>query len=203
MSRPAVVVCFFEDIAQEKFITTLVQRAAQQVRISIRIEVRNAIRGSHVWNELQDYLRDLRSRVEPLPDVLVVVIDGNCKKASQVRREIQSRVRQLVLPLPQECVVCAIPDPHIERWYLEDQQAFSQAIPNAQARKLRYKCERDRYKMALYEAILASGVEPLLGGAEYGNDIASRLDPQRLDRSFQKFWGELVRAFRALNVSGE
>ncbi|RLA92685.1 MAG: hypothetical protein DRG83_22110 [Deltaproteobacteria bacterium] len=199
MNRSFAVVCFFEDVAHEKFVTALVQRAAQDLGISAQIDVRNASHGSRVWKELMDYLRDLRRGVERLPDVLVIVIDGDCKRSSQVRKEIHEMVQRSGLRLPPEYVICAVPEPHIERWYLEDQRALSTAIPGARSRKLRYKCERDRYKQALSEAIRASGVEPLLGGAEYGAEVAAEIEPDRLDRSFRKFWGDLLNAFRVLS----
>lgn len=111
--------------------------------------------------------------------------DGNCKKVAQVRQHIQQEVASKGVNIPH--LVCAVPNPHIERWYLEDQQAFKKVLPKAQPEKLRYECERDRYKKALIEVIRAAGVEPLLGGAEYGEDIAKILDTSGLDRSFNTF----------------
>lgn len=95
-------------------------------------------------------------------------------------------------------LVFAIPNPHIERWYLEDQGAWVQVLPGARAKKIKYKCERDRYKNELKKAIRAAGVEPLLGGAEYGEEIAKALNSQQLDRSFQDFWRDLRREFGLL-----
>lgn len=192
MKAPRQVVCFCEDIAHERFIVALIQRAAREQGTSVQIKVLSATHGSKVRREFRQYLHELKSGTRSLPDILVVVLDGNCRKAAQVRKEIEQEARGLVLHL-----VCAIPDPHIERWYIEDQQALKSILPGAQPRKLRYKCERDQYKQALVEAIRAAGVEPLLGGAEYGDKIANSLDPARLDRSFKIFWGELLRALRA------
>jgi hypothetical protein len=190
------VTCFFEDVAHERFIKTIIKRVAQQVGIQAEISVRSATHGSRVWRELEQYLRDIKAKAEPMPDVLVVVIDGDCQKEMQVRRRVQGLASKY--GFPNEFVVCAIPNPHIERWYLEDQQALVQVIPNAKPQKLRYKCERDCYKRALVETIRRAGIEPLLGGAEYGDEIARSLDPNRLDRSFQNFWDELRRIFMHL-----
>lgn len=194
MNRVQQVMCFCEDIAHERFIVALVQRAAQQQNTSVQIKVLSATHGSRVWVEFRQYLRELKTGAQRLPDVLVVVMDGNCKKPAQVRKDIEQEVGKSGLTIPQ--LVCAVPDPHIERWYLEDQQALKSILPNAQPKKLRYKCERDRYKRALVEAIRVAGVEPLLGGAEYGDEVANALNPYRLDRSFQNFWRELLNALR-------
>jgi hypothetical protein len=190
------VTCFFEDVAHERFIKTIIKRVAQQVGIQAEISVRSATHGSQVWRDLEQYLRDIKAKAEPMPDVLVVVIDGDCQKEMQVRRRVQGLASKY--GFPNEFVVCAIPNPHIERWYLEDQQALVQVIPNAKPQKLRYKCEPDWYKRELVETIRRAGIEPLLGGAEYGDEIARSLDPNRLDRSFQNFWDELRRIFMHL-----
>jgi len=191
------ITCFCEDVAHERFIKTIIERAGQQIGIQVEINVRSATHGSRVRRELEQYLRDIKEKVEPMPDVLVVVIDGNCQKEMQVRKDIQGLTSKY--GFPDEWVICAIPDPHIERWYLEDQQALVQVIPNAKPPKLSYKCERDRYKRALVETIRKAGIEPLLGGAEYGDEIAQSLNPSRLDRSFRNFWNELQRLFTRLD----
>jgi len=200
MSRRLEVVCFCEDIAHERFIRGLIQRAAEDHGVSAHIRVLNATHGSRVWLEFRQYLQELAKGQHLLPDVLVVVIDGNCKGASQVRQDIEREVHKQNVGVPH--LVCAVPNPHIERWYLDDQQALKSVLPGARPQKLSYKCERDWYKQALRQAIRDAGVEPLLGGAEYGEDIARILQPSRLDRSFQTFWKELSAAFRNLTGLG-
>jgi len=200
MSCRLKVVCFCEDIAHERFIRGLIQRAAEDHGVSPpHIRVLNATHGSKVWLEFRQYLQELAKGREPLPNVLVVVIDGNCEKPNTVRRNIEEEVRKQRLSIH---LVCAVPDPHIERWYLDDQQALKSVLPEARPQKLSYKCERDRYKRALRQAIRDAEVEPLLGGAEYGEDIARTLEPSRLDRSFRTFWKDLSAAFRNLAGCG-
>jgi hypothetical protein len=198
MSRRLEVVCFCEDIAHERFIRGLIQRAAEDHGVSAHIRVLNATHGSRVWLEFRQYLQELAKGQQSLPDVLVVVIDGNCKGASQVRQDIEREVQKQSVGVPH--LVCAVPDPHVERWYLDDQQALKSVLPGARSQKLSYKCERDRYKRALRQAIRDAGVEPLLGGAEYGEDIARKLEPSRLDSSFQAFWNDLSAAL--MNLAG-
>jgi hypothetical protein len=188
------VTCFFEDVAHERFIKTVIERAQKEVGIQAEISVRNATRGSQIWVELEQFLWDMQKGVETMPDVLVVVIDGDCQK-----KEVRKRVQELTsrYGFPHNRVVCGVPDPHIERWYLEDQQAFVQVIPNSKPRKLPYKCERDWYKQELVRSIREAGIEPLLGGAEYGDEIARSLHPSRLGPSFRNFWDELRSVLRS------
>lgn len=192
MSRSRRVVCFCGDVAHERFIQEIIHRAAERKGTAVDIQMRNATHGSRVWTELRQYLREVKVFPQPLPDVLVVVADGNCK-AARVRSEIDQEVRRVFPTKPD--LVCAVPDLHIERWYLEDQRALKKVIRNAKPRKLSYKCDRDRYKQALKDAIRAAGIEPALGGAEYGEAIARNLDPRRLDASFRTFWRGILSAF--------
>jgi hypothetical protein len=48
----------------------------------------------------------------------------------------------------------------------------------------------------LVETIQRAGIEPSLGGAEYGAEIAQKLNPERMDESFRDFWKELLRVMR-------
>jgi hypothetical protein len=45
MRDKCVVICFFEDIAQEKFIKAIVKRASQEVGKNVQVKVRSATRG--------------------------------------------------------------------------------------------------------------------------------------------------------------
>lgn len=195
MTSPCRVVCFCEDVAQERFIRALVQRAAQQQQRPIRLQVLNASHGSAVWGELSQYLGELTQKLIALPDVLVVVIDGNCQKPPTVRKRISEVLAKSGTAVPSS--VCAIPDPHIERWYVQDFHALQSAIPGAKLRgKLHYKCQRSYYKLALLNAIRAANIGPLLGGAEYGEQVANAIRPPQMDKSFRKFWTELCQAFQ-------
>ncbi|RMH95473.1 MAG: hypothetical protein D6681_13100, partial [Calditrichaeota bacterium] len=137
------LVYFFEDIAQERFVRALVRRAIQNKEDSIEEYVLNATRGSRVWVEFRQFLWDLKQGQTPFPDVLIVVIDGNCRGHRQVQQDIMQEVWKKQVGVPAEKVVCAVPDPHIERWYLEDQRALTSILPGAHIDKPKYKCERD------------------------------------------------------------
>ena len=63
-----------------------------------------------------------------------------------------------------------------------------------------HKCERDRYKQLLHEAVRQAGLEPILGGLEFAQDIVQAMDLQRagkIDSALQQFTDELGRHLRA------
>jgi len=95
-------------------------------------------------------------------------------------------------------LVCAIPDPHIERWYIADPEGLQQAI-GAGVRPVppAYKCERGRYKRAILGVFADVGIKPLLGGAEYGNDVVEAMDlyaAQQADPALKHFVDHLKEA---------
>ena len=57
------------------------------------------------------------------------------------------------------------------------------------------KCERDFYKGLLRDAIRATGVNPPLGGIEYGEDIVNAVDLEKLERA-EASLGHLLKALR-------
>jgi hypothetical protein len=195
MTNTLRIVYFFEDLAQEGFIKGLIRRIAEEKDVKIVEEVLNATHGSIIWIELEQFLRDIYHGILSIPDVLIIVIDGNCSTAIKVRKIIQQKVAQANIGLPY--LACAVPNPHIERWYLEDPQALRQILPGAEPNCPRYKCQQDRYKNALKNAIRKAGVEPAQGGAEYGNDIAQLLNFYTLgkrDKAFKLFVDEVKQA---------
>jgi len=158
MSRVLQVVYFFEDIAHERFVRGLTRRVARECGVEMEEHIRNATHGSRVWGEWRQFLREIGKGRGPQPDVLIVVADGDCKGATEVRRQLEEEANRIGSRAFH--LVCAVPDPHIERWYLEDAEALPRVVPGARPRPLRYKCERDRYKNALRNAIRAAGGEP-------------------------------------------
>lgn len=184
------ITCFFEDIAHEQFICAVVRRLAKKNEIQIELSVRNAIHGSKMLLELVIYLKELKNQKECCPNILIVVRDGDCRRHQEVKREILEKTNSILKgSLP--AIVCAIPEPHIERWYVEDQNAFKKVLPTTDLEKWQYRCEKVYYKRILKKAIQSTGVEPSLGGAEYGEDIGNFVDPRRMDDSFRAFWHEL------------
>ena len=184
---------FVEDTAHEDFLIALVQRVANAYNIEINIKA-SSVRGGHekVIAELRQYQQDLQRSDEDLPDLIIVGTDSNCKGFLQREKEINQATSSLA-----DRVISMIPEPHIERWLLLDSEAFTEVfgrgctVPNR-------KCERDRYKRLLLQAIRDAGVNPLLGGIERTADLVNAMDLQHMeqsDRSFRRFSQALQQRF--------
>ena len=186
------IALFVEDYAHRQVIGALVQRIAEECEIAIHLDWRNAVRGhGKVIAELNDYMRDLRRQGGPWPDLIVVATDANCKGINERTREIGGRDE----PAP---MILAIPDPHIERWLLLDGAAFKTVFGKG-CDAPDQKCDRNRYKQRLIEAIHATGTIPILGGIEYAEDIVQQININRVtqvDRSFRRFVEELRDVFQ-------
>ncbi len=186
------IALFVEDFAHRQVIGALARRIAGDLGLDVRLEWRNVRHGyGRVVREFNDYLRDLTRQVGPLPDLIVVATDANCKGLNERTREMETRDA----PAP---LILAIPDPHIERWLLLDGAAFK-AVFGRGCDAPDQKCDRGRYKRRLVESIFAAGVTPILGGLEFAEDIVQCMDLDRAeqaDDSFGRFTGSLRTALR-------
>jgi hypothetical protein len=182
---------FVEDFAHQQIIDALVQRLADEAGIAVRLNWRSATRGyGKVVEELKHYLRDLREQGEPLPDLIIVATDANCKGLNVREKELQFEA-----PAP---MIHAVPDPHIERWLLLDGAAFK-AVFGKGCDAPDLKCSRDRYKERLIREIYSAGKTPSLGGLEFAEDIVQHMDIDRVarvDASFNRFVTNLRNALR-------
>ena len=189
------VAFFVEDSAHRQVIGALVQRIAEELGVEVHLEWYNATGGyGRVVSEFKKYLRDIQ-RQGTLPDLIVVATDSNCQGLNERTKEVEGQVgRQDVLPP----IIYAIPDPHIERWLLLDGAAFK-AVFGQGCSPPDQKCERNRYKKCLVEAIRETGVSPILSGIEYAEDIVREMDIERAareDRSFGRFAESLRAIFK-------
>lgn len=108
-----------------------------------------------------------------MADVLIVGSDANCQGFVARRNAILKAVSKS--PYPK--VIPAIPDPHVERWFMVDMQALRAASGvDLRGDIPQYKCDKNRYKTLLREAFRDTGVMPPLGGIEYGSRVASLMD---------------------------
>lgn len=189
------VLLFVEDYAHKAFLAALLQRLAAEYGIGIRLDWRNARRGhGAVVGELKQFLRDLQRGQERLPDLLVVATDANCKGLMERLRQVTGVTDKVAVR-----TVCAVPDPHIERWLLIDSAAFKSVFGRGCDAPDR-KCERARYKKMLIDAIMASGVTPSLGGIEFAQDIVEAMDLDHAaaaDEALRSVIEELRAIFRA------
>jgi len=188
------IILFVEDEAHETFVSVLVQRLADESNTDVRIAGRS-VRGGHgrVITEFQKYLRNIHREREGLPDLLIVATDANCKGYPERRKEIDEKNKKL-----KGITVCAIPDPHIERWLLIDSSAFKKVLGKG-CKSPDQKCSRDRYKKLLLEAIQHSGIIPLVKGIEHAREIVNAMDfkrAARMDCSFNKLLTDLTCKFK-------
>ncbi len=185
------IALFGEDVAHQKIIGALVQRLADEAETPVQLEWRSAVDGyGAVVREFENYLHDL-ARQGGYPDLIVVATDANCKGLNQRSRELERSNTSVP-------VIKAIPDPHIERWLLLDGAAFREVFGRG-CDAPDQKCERERYKRLLIDAILNAGVMPILGGIEFAEDIVRNTDIERATRaddSLRRFVTEIRRTFR-------
>ncbi len=179
------LILILEDAAQEALLIPLVNRMAAGEGVSPRIRIRSASRGfARVVGQLSSLEKDCRDGLESMPDAVVAVVDANCKGFNERRKALVEKAGVL-----SDRLVPAIPDPHIERWFLLDSHAFKKVLGRG-CKAPDDKCEKDRYKRLLDAAVRESGVEPVLGGIEIARDLCAEMDLQRVaerDHSFAQF----------------
>ncbi|MCP4352683.1 MAG: DUF4276 family protein [Desulfobacterales bacterium] len=187
------IILFVEDYGHEAFITALLERLAHENGIELKI-VHRSVKGGHgkVITEFQNYLRELHREREGLPDMLLVATDANCKGYMERRKEIDDKNEKF-----KDFTLCAIPDPHIERWLLLDSAAFKSVLGKG-CNAPDHKCSRDRYKKLLLESMRKAGIVPPFGGIEYAREIVNAMDFKRVaktDCSFKKLLNDLTHKF--------
>lgn len=184
------IVLFVEDFAHKEFVAALLQRLATEYKVAVNLDWRNARRGhGAVVHELKQFLRDLQRGWDALPDLVVVATDANCKGLVERLRQITEVTNKVGVR-----TVCAVPDPHIERWLLVDGVAFKSVFGKG-CNAPDQKCERARYKRMLIDAILASGVTPSLGGIEFAEEIVAAMNLDRAAKADESL-GRLIEELR-------
>lgn len=195
------ILYFLEDRAQEGFVTALVERLAREMSIPAKMlihDVRNANRGSSVINEFKNFLKDT-VHYPPYSHLVVVAIDGNCKGYGERKKQLEKHIKP-GHPF-EDKIVFAIPDPHIERWYILDQKAFKDGVGIDQSPPLpKYKCEKNYYKQLLIRTLKEADINSLLGVAQYAERIVKNIENlnllERSDDAFKFFVRELRRMLK-------
>jgi hypothetical protein len=184
------VLLFAEDDAQERFVGALIERIAEECRVSVHLRMRSVFGGfGKVLTDLKRFSAACERAAEKTPDIIVVAVDANCL-GWNARRE---RVEQSVGEQLHQRLVLAIADPHVERWLLLDGAAFRSVLGHG-CQAPDQKCEKDRYKTLLMRAVQEAGVQPLLGGIEYADELAKQMDLGRAasaDQALARFVGAL------------
>ena len=172
------ILYFLEDRAQEGFIKALVERIARNESLpcdSIIHDIRSARGGSRIINEFKKFLKDSATTITQDVDFVVVAIDGNCKGYNERVKQLEKCIRP-DHPFKGK-VVYAVPDPHIERWYIMDQRAFKNGVGLDRAPEMPpYKCKKAYYKQVLNKALKDSNVNSLLGGVEFAEKIVDQIE---------------------------
>lgn len=196
---------FLEDRGHEKFIRALTLRVAREADIHERRideDVRAASGGGgNAISQYENFLRDVSGDRDSFFDVLIVAVDSNCtgytKKVGALKYEAEKAGYRMI-----DSIVYAVPDPHIEKWYMNDPAALSAALEvQKQYSPPQHKCEKGLYKKALSDACIDAGARPLLGGIEYAALIAEAMDiyqAGRNDSSFDNFVKSLKACFNRL-----
>lgn len=208
MADPIVILYFVEDPAQESFISTLISRIAEGEGTSshqISLSGWAAQDGSRAILEFEQFVRASGSGLWGCADIFVVGFDGNKLGVNERRKQLSAITEPLDLAL-KDRIVFAIPDPHIERWYLEDQRAFNCVFgPGSAPTMPPYRSSKDYYKQIAHSAISSAGHDSLLGVSPYGEDLALAVDLNVLsrDRGFELFLRDLRAAFKQLRLLNE
>jgi hypothetical protein len=196
---------FLEDRAHEGFLKALVTRVAQEEgfhKEELIHDVRSSRGGAKSIDRFRDFLREHRGKGALPFDLLVVARDGNCHGYNDTARELK-RCAELARFPAIERIVLAIPDPHIERWYLIDGEAFKKALGTSRGPDVpAYKCERAYYKRVLRDQVQDTGIRSSLGGVEYGGRIAENMadwyHAGEKDIGFKHFCEDLRQLLRKL-----
>ena len=181
---------FVEDEAHEDFLTALVQRFADTYQTEVHLWP-YSVRGGRgkVIKALKKYQQELRHNKAELPHLIIVGIDGNCKRPPAREREINQ-----ALPGFTDFVISAIPEPHIERWLLLDAEAFKTVFGKGCPAPDK-KCERERYKRFLLNAISEAGANPNLSRTQHVANLVNAMNLQHIARRTDSL-GQLLKALQ-------
>ncbi len=201
------IIYFLEDRAQEGFIRALVEKVAKENGIPtdrLKHRIQSVRRGSRAVGEFRNFLKDARRLDRIGADLIVVSIDGNCKGYNEKVKQLSRYLRPT--DWFQGRILYAVPDPHIERWYLMDQKALKEGIGiDSPPEMPPYKCKKGHYKQILNKALRDAGIQSLLGGPEYAEKIVGNISDLRLfaemNTGVEKFIQELQRRLRGLQRS--
>lgn len=192
MSSNLRVDAFVEDVAYEQLLLPLIARLASLERRQVRVSVRSA-RGGH--ESALEEMHRVAAGQTPLPSLFVVGIDGNCRTANTKRKEVRERSR----PEFTDRLVIACADPHVERWYMADPDAFHKVV-GTRPDVPKDKCERDFYAQQLASAVNEAGHPNTLGGIEWASELVAAMDLYRAaknDPALGTFLDDLRAAIRS------
>lgn len=181
---------FCEDEGHRVFLSALLRRLEDDYGVQTEIKPFSAQGGAgRMLFRLERYFQDLKSGRGHLPDLVVVARDANCQGVSKAQADIVKAAGEY-----EHFVVCATPDPHVERWLLLDSAAFKKVLGRG-CSPPDQKCEKDRYKRLLIEAVRDAGRRPVIGGLEHAESIVNAMDLDRA-RDLGSSLGTLITELR-------
>jgi hypothetical protein len=195
MLDPVQVDLFCEDEAHDAFLRGLVIRLCKEYNRRPRLGQRKPLGGhGRVLNELKLYNRAVEKGFEEIPDILVVGIDANCSGFNQAKNAVSSCLGTEAASFS----VLATPDPHVEKWFFLDPNAFRSVVGSSPSISWN-KCERYYYKNALKQACREAGQPTTLDGIEFAEEIIQNMDLYRAgqkDNGFRILVSDLSAALK-------
>ena len=172
-----VVTCVVEDFATENFVRPLITRLATYESLvpSIRFVTSRGGAGT-AKAHFRAYQRAHEENLLPngRPDLLVLVLDCDCRPLAACRSELDGLVDNGVFADH----VIGTPASHVEAWYLADVVSF-QTVVGGTPPPPPPRCQKDAHKRRLHDAVLAAGHPITNGGAEFGPELVDAMDFNR------------------------
>ena len=207
MAAKITIGYFLEDRGHEIFLKAIVARMAKErgFRPGEWFDDVRSARGGQSIREYKIFLRDIGRMKSHFPfDILIVASDGNCKGYIEKRNQLLGYAEKAKIAFLDK-LVFAIPDPHIEKWYLSDPKGFNRALGSGVLSVLPpYKCEKGIYKKVMKDVIVFSEIASQFGGYEYGERIVEEMDfyeAGKADNSLKHFLEDIRNALQRLKGS--
>lgn len=193
-SRDAEVLLIAEDVAHERFLLWWLKRLSEEQGLSLVLDSRTGSREKRLHELVRTSVAERRAGRAGY-DLMVVGQDANCRGRVAKAKELDDLIQPDTFPAR---VAYAIPDPHVEKWYMADQHAFKVCFGGS-FQRIKDKCERLRYKRQLLDALRACGRITLLGGADIAEELVAEMDGDHIDdRDLKQFLKDARAALKAL-----
>jgi hypothetical protein len=190
---------YCEDSGHELFARALLLRLARELGVRVTVQTMSG-RGGHgrALSEFHIWQSTMAKGGAGLshPDLLVLIIDANCRGWSDCRRDLSGEINRELFPAH----VIGCPDPHVEHWCFADpvaiQTVFGRPCPRDPG-----KCERSWYKHLLRETVQESGQLILTTEMEFAPDLVEVMDlftAGRNQPSLRHFADDIRKALKRL-----
>lgn len=200
MAEPPRIHLYCEDDGHDQFVRSLVQRLALEIGVEPSLATVSG-RGGHgkALAELKAWQHQAAKGGMRPPDLLVVVIDTNCRGWHAGRQDVLDTIDTTLF----QRFVVGCPDPHVERWCIADPVGFALTVggpPLADPGK----CERDLYKRLLRESLERAGQPILTNEMEFAPELVASMNLHRAGKaqpSLRGFIRDLRSGLKALMTS--